>query len=1039
MMASCSFEAVQSSALMHVSAVKSLLSALRQLSSQCFSGCSSGTGQGSNQQIGSVAFCVERMTSVIVNNLPITAEALPHVPAKNLCDRPWVATAVLQGIFFGEHVWDAKKHIFTGVQHIWDDVVGHLVELSGSSNQQLRNLALDSLDQSICAVLGSDQFQSNYPPVELELPAKASMTGEMELFECAVLSPLIVLYTSSQILDVRAGALKILLHVLERHGEKLHFSWSDILNMLRSVAGAADRDLIPLGFQSIRVIMNDGLSTMPVHCIDVCIDVTGAYAAQKTEINISLTAIGLLWIATDFIAKGLLQKIPKETTMRNENGTTTDADNLAQDSDVFSILQKLGSDERPEVRIQHRTLFQILGSHGQKISKSVWENCLWTYVFPVLESVSFLAATSSRDEWQGKELGVRGGKAVHMLIHHSRNTAQKQWDETLVLVLGGITRLLRSFFPFLQSLSNFSAGWETLIHFIEDGILNGSKEVAVAALSCLQTVVSSHCPKEAMGKTKEEVRAEGAFIGDQGLNSNICPCKVAAAPRHQLVLVISRKVEQGNGWILLVKLPILPPTVSSLRKAKDSDWIPNEEDGALEKERDLYVQAQSLFNTDMYWQLLIAMHLAVKISKTAADIHKEIDLLFYLLGSGAASHRMKDQQIFNVKPTQDNAAIESSTFESKKDDNTMTESQIYSDGSITDDFVSATMTVEPPSLPCDEANPGENIVCNWNHLFMEKLIPVIIELFLEAPGAERCNVFPEMIQGLGRCMNTRRDNPGGSLWRVAVEGFNRLLIVDLIHADIEKKMDPHIYRQARARLWKEIADVYEIFLVGSCGRALSSDGKVEAFKADELIDMNVLNVLTDKILKGNIDAPVEILQRLVSALDHCASRTGFLPVESLELIPSHCSRFSLRCLQILFSLCSFSTEDDWTPARLTISNVSIDILIKRCEFLLKQILIDENKLGEHPLPAARTNETIYVLQELIRMVIHSETSSVLNLPINLKVKLENSNSPVCRSHLLVLFPSFSELVTSRESRIRELVQVLLRLVAEELGLCKSTH
>ena len=30
-------------------------------------------------------------------------------------------------------------------------------------------------------------------------------------------------------------------------------------------------------------------------------------------------------------------------------------------------------------------------------------------------SSSFL---SSKDEWQGKELDVRGGKAVHMLVHH---------------------------------------------------------------------------------------------------------------------------------------------------------------------------------------------------------------------------------------------------------------------------------------------------------------------------------------------------------------------------------------------------------------------------------------------------------------------------------------------------------------------------------------------------------------------------------------------------------------------------------------------
>ena len=37
----------------------------------------------------------------------------------------------------------------------------------------------------------------------------------------------------------------------------------------------------------------------------------------------------------------------------------------------------------------------------------------------LVTSESFLqAATSSKDEWQGKEIGTRGGKAVHMLIHH---------------------------------------------------------------------------------------------------------------------------------------------------------------------------------------------------------------------------------------------------------------------------------------------------------------------------------------------------------------------------------------------------------------------------------------------------------------------------------------------------------------------------------------------------------------------------------------------------------------------------------------------
>ncbi|XP_040871285.1 protein MON2 homolog [Glycine max] len=59
-----------------------------------------------------------------------------------------------------------------------------------------------------------------------------------------------------------------------------------------------------------------------------------------------------------------------------------------------------------------------------------------------------------------------------------RNMAQKQWDETLVLVLGGIAR------------------WESLLQFVENSILNGSKEVALAAIHCLQTTVNSHSSKE---------------------------------------------------------------------------------------------------------------------------------------------------------------------------------------------------------------------------------------------------------------------------------------------------------------------------------------------------------------------------------------------------------------------------------------------------------------------------------------------------------------------------------------------------------------
>lgn len=47
------------------------------------------------------------------------------------------------------------------------------------------------------------------------------------------------------------------------------------------------------------------------------------------------------------------------------------------------------------------------------------------------------------------------GKSVAMLVHHSRNSQQKQWEETLVLALAGMSRLLRTHLPLIVNSSSF--------------------------------------------------------------------------------------------------------------------------------------------------------------------------------------------------------------------------------------------------------------------------------------------------------------------------------------------------------------------------------------------------------------------------------------------------------------------------------------------------------------------------------------------------------------------------------------------------------
>ena len=56
-----------------------------------------------------------------------------------------------------------------------------------------------------------------------------------------------------------------------------------------------------------------------------------------------------------------------------------------------------------------------------------------------------------------------GGRSVVMLVHHSRNSEQKQWDETLVLALAGAAKVLRSYLAVLSRLDVWARAWEELM------------------------------------------------------------------------------------------------------------------------------------------------------------------------------------------------------------------------------------------------------------------------------------------------------------------------------------------------------------------------------------------------------------------------------------------------------------------------------------------------------------------------------------------------------------------------------------------------
>ena len=146
---------------------------------------------------------------------------------------------------------------------------------------------------------------------------------------------------------------------------------------------------------------------------------------------------------------------------------------------LYSRLGQLCVDPRPAVRKSAgQTLFCTISSHGSVLSVDLhWKELVWNVLFPLLERVRQFTSTASRER----------DKIVNQpnfLMHHSRDTAEKQWAETSVLTLTGVTRVFNSKCWILMKLANddFHQMWLFLLKIIEALALSRNPEISLSAL-----------------------------------------------------------------------------------------------------------------------------------------------------------------------------------------------------------------------------------------------------------------------------------------------------------------------------------------------------------------------------------------------------------------------------------------------------------------------------------------------------------------------------------------------------------------------------
>ena len=402
-------------------------------------------------------------------------------------------------------------HNVSRIYDLWAVFLSHCLEVMANSKPQVRAAAIEALSKAIVGALS--QLPRN--------PHGGSGDSSGGL-EHMLLVALESLYNDDRERDVKLGVLRVLLVVVQRHGERLTDGWTPVFRLLSSVPAFGDFEATDLAFQCVSLIASDHMAAMPLARLRRCLEVAALYGSQQEDLNVSLTTISLLWNAADLFSRGSSKVVVVEEKIKapevlekedvlqeggddfipssNANGKMLQAQlTAAQTEDllrlVFAALYALSRDERPEVRNSGvRTIFAAVVGQGPRLTKALWKETLWDMLFPLLSHAFLKSATSSKEEAEATLLGNSRGKEVRMVVHHSRNSEQKQWDETVVMALTGMARLLRAHLPTVAALGakSIEAGWDELMVVAESGMAGGRKEVALAAIALLGAVMGTH-------------------------------------------------------------------------------------------------------------------------------------------------------------------------------------------------------------------------------------------------------------------------------------------------------------------------------------------------------------------------------------------------------------------------------------------------------------------------------------------------------------------------------------------------------------------
>ncbi|XP_013148970.1 PREDICTED: protein MON2 homolog isoform X1 [Papilio polytes] len=355
------------------------------------------------------------------------------------------------------------------IEVMWRPITNHLLEVCQHPHIRMREWGVEAITYLVQAAF---QYHHAHPALVTDGRQRLLLEPLAEL--CGV-----------RHCDVRARQLECAARLLHSRGDQLGAAWPLMVDIISAVSERHSEQLVRSAFQCAQLVAGDLLGCAGPRCLRRVLAAAAAFARQTKELNISLTAVGLMWNISDYLYhnRDKLSAALASDPVCPELPHHADLPPLDKLWMCLYIrLSELCTEARAPVRrAASQTLFSCIGAHGTLLSKPAWR-ALLNVLFPMLDQVQKQSNIASSEKVDTGE---------HILIHHTRNTAQKQWAETQVLTLSGVSRVFHSRFQLLTGVGDFQRSWAALLDYITDFALRRSHEVSLAALKSFQEVVSA--------------------------------------------------------------------------------------------------------------------------------------------------------------------------------------------------------------------------------------------------------------------------------------------------------------------------------------------------------------------------------------------------------------------------------------------------------------------------------------------------------------------------------------------------------------------